>query len=552
MIKTAVVPLLASAALTLTQASASTVYVYPSNNLQNVVNGNPSGTTYVLTPGVYRMQSVAPKSGDTYVGQSGAVMNGSTLATSFSQQTISGITYWVTSGPTQAGTVAGTCDSSHPMCKYAQDLFINNQLIPRVASLSAVTASSCYFNYSAGKVYFRTSPAGKTVEIGTSRFAFSSSAPNVTIKSLVIEKYAAPAQTGAIDASTSWTIMNNEVRFNHGGGIHMTTSDVIKGNYVHHNGQEGVAGGGSNILLQGNEISYNNTAGFEFGWEAGGVWFSNSTSPIIKGNYAHDNYGIGIHLDFQTYNWVIQGNRTQNNYSAGIDNEIGYAGTASYNVSKNDGMYPGKTNPSMWWGCGIYIYASSGTNIYNNTIINSTNGVCAVGIPRGSGSRGAFQVSDLSVANNVIVQPSGSAAGAVAQSNGDEAYSSSSGNRWRGNTYKLGSASATAYVWKNENVDASTWRATGHDTSGTWISPTDASFPSSAFTQNESVITAVSTKVYSLPTTTSTLLKTEPVGTDGKVTKVAGPILNGENWWWNVTFADGITGWSEEGQLEKF
>lgn len=548
--KNAALPLLASAALALTQASAATVYVYPSNNLQSVVNAYPSGTTYMLTRGVYRMQSVTPKSGDVYVGQSGAVMNGSRLATSFSQQTISGITYWVTPGPTQAGTVTGSCDSSHPMCKYPQDLFINNQLIQRVASLSAVTASTCYFNYSTGKVYFRTTPVGKTVEIGTTRFAFSSSAPNVTIKNLTIEKYAAPAQTGAIAAGTSWTIMNNEVRLNHGGGIHMTSYDVIKNNYVHHNGQEGIAGGGTNILLQNNEISYNNTAGFQFGWEAGGVWFSNSTNPVIKGNYAHNNFGIGIHLDYQSYNWLIQGNRTQNNYSAGIDNEIGYSGTASYNVSKNDGLYPGKSNPSMWWGCGIYIYSSSGTTIYNNTIINGTNGICAVSMPRGSGNRGAFKVANLSVTNNVIVQPSGSASGAVAQSSTDAVYSSTSGNHWSGNIYKLGSAAP--FVWNNRNVDSTTWRATGHDTSGTWKSAGDSTFPSNAFAQNQSVITAVSTKVYSLPTTTSTLLKTEPTGTDGKVTMVAGPILNGGSWWWNVTFADGITGWSAESQLQKF
>jgi parallel beta-helix repeat protein len=552
LLTTSALPLLAAAALTITEAYASTVYVYPSNNLESVANGNPGGTTYELTPGVYRMQSITAKSGDSFIGQSGAVLNGSRLATSFSQQKINGISYWVTTGPTHAGTTRGSCDSAHPMCTYPEDLFINNQPIPRVSSLSAVTANTCYFNYSAGKIYFLIYPIGKTVEIGTTPVAITGTAANVTIKSLIVEKYAAPAQSGAISASTSWTITNNEVRLNHGGGIHMTSYDVIQGNYVHHNGQEGIAGGGNNITLQNNDVGFNNTAGFQFGWEAGGVWVSNSTNTVIKGNYVHNNYGIGIHLDFQSYNWLVQGNRTQNNYSAGIDNEIGYSGTASYNISKNDGMYPGKSNPSMWWGCGIDIYASSGTSVYNNTILNDTNGICAVSIPRGSGNRGAFQVRNLSVTNNVIVQPSGSAAGAVAQSSSDGVYSGSSGNHWNGNTYKLGSGSADAYVWKNQNIDASSWRSLGNDTSGTWISPTDSSFPSNAFGQNQSVITAVTTKVYSLPTTSSTLRKTEPTGTDGTVTKVAGPILTGGNWWWNVAFADGITGWCEESQLEKF
>jgi parallel beta-helix repeat protein len=317
-----------------------------------------------------------------------------------------------------------------------------------------------------------------------------------------------------------------------------------------------VAGSGSNILIQDNEIAYNNTLGFDFGWEAGGLWFSSSTNQVVQGNNVHDNQGLGIHLDYQAYNWLIQGNRTSNNLLAGIDDEIGYDGTARYNIVENEGSYPGKTNPGMWWGCGIYAYASQNVQVYGNTVINSSNGICAISISRGSGNRGTFLVQNLSVHDNVIVQNVGSAAGAVAAS-GEymNVYSSSWNNHWSSNTYKLAPSLQLAYVWQGGSsyvsMDANQWRSFGQDTAGTWISPTDSTFPSAKFKANQAVSTVASTQVWSLPTTTSTLVKTE-VSVQGTITKVAGPILSGGAWWWNVKFDDGNEGWSEETDLQIF
>jgi hypothetical protein len=548
-----------SAAMALAQAYASTINVYPADEIQSVVNVHSAGTTYLFTPGVYRMQSITPKAGDSYVGQAGAVLNGSRLATTFSQPTVNGVKYWVTTGPTQHGQVAGQCDSTHSMCGYPEDLFINNQVLTRVSSLSAVTSSTCYFDYSAGKIYFLTSPAGKTVEIGTTPAAFSGGASKVTIKGLTIEKYAVPSQSGAITGSGSWSVLNNEIRFNHGAGIHATSNELIDSNYIHHNGQQGVSGGGDQIHLQNNEIAFNNTVGFDYGWEAGGVWFSRSTNLVAQGNYVHDNKGLGIHLDFETYNWLLQGNRTKNNYLAGIDNEVGYAGTARYNIVQNDGIYPGKPNPSMWWGCGIDVYASSNTTIYGNTLINNTNGICALSIARdlGQGNRGAFEVRNLSVHDNVIVQPSGAATGAVASSGYYlGVYSSAWNNHWTANTYKLPSSTSTAFVWSGRgsyvNMNANSWQSFGNDTTATFISANDSSFPSAKFNANEKVLSVGATPVWSLPTTTSTLVKTVASGTEGAVTLVAGPIFTNTTWWWNVKFADGTLGWCQEIKLQSY
>jgi hypothetical protein len=533
-----------------TAALATTVDVSPSQNIQTLVNSNAAGTTVVITPGTDRMQSITPKTGDIFEGQSGAILNGSRQLTSFTQ---SG-GYWMATGQTQHGTANGQCLTGYAGCEYPEDLFFNSVPLQRVETLAQVAAGKWYFDYSNATVYFVDSPAGKTVEIGVTTHAFSGSATNVTIEGLTIEKYADPAQDGAISGG-AWTIESNQILLNHGGAIRLASSQIIQSNYIHHNGQEGLTGSGSNILVENNEIAYNNTLSFDFGWEAGGTKFSNTTNLVVQGNYVHDNKGPGLSLDYQTYNWLIQENRSSGNYVAGILDELGYAGTARYNIIENDASYPGKTDPSMWWTCGFFDLDSSNATVYGNTLINNSNGICAVSISRGSGNRGTFLVQNLSVYDNVIVQSVGSAAGAVADSGSSylDVYESSSKNHWSSNTYKLAASDQAAYDWQGGSsyvsMDASQWQSFGQDTTGTWISATDSAFPSAKFTAKEAVSTVGSTQVWSLPTTSSTLVTTEGSGTLGTITQVAGPILTGGAWWWNATFEDGKAGWCEETSL---
>jgi len=532
----------------------ASVSIAPGTSIQTVVNANPAGTTFVLQSGTFRMQSVVPKNGDVFVGQAGAILNGSRLVTSFSQEMINGVTYWVADGPSQPGTTNGTCDATHPMCMYPEDFLMNSMPLRRVASLSSVTSGTCYFDYAAARVYFTSTPTGKVVEISTTPHAFSGSASGVTIRGLTIEKYATPAQEGAIQGS-GWTIQSNNILLNHGAGVQLASGQVIASNDIHHNGQEGLTGGGSKILLENNEIAYNNMLGFAFDWEAGGVKFANSTNFTVEGNYIHDNAGPGLSLDYQCYNWLIQGNRTSRNIGAGIVDEVSYDGVARYNVVIDDARYPGKTDPSMWWSCGIANLASSNASIYGNTLINNTNGICAVSNSRGGGNRGTFQVHNYSVHDNVIVQSAGGAAGAVADPGTYmDVYAPSMNNVWTSNTYKLSGAAVSGYTWESGSsygsLTASQWRSAHQDLSGTWISSSDSSFPSTSFAPLAPVQTVASTPVRSLPTTTSPVIRTEVSGAAGTVTQVAGPILTSGAWWWNVVFNDGTRGWCLETSLE--
>jgi hypothetical protein len=133
-----------------------------------------------------------------------------------------------------------------------------------------------------------------------------------------------------------------------------------------------------------------------------------------------------------------------------------------------------------------------------------------------------------------------------------DVYSSSWNNYWTSNTYKL--SNALSYTWKGGtsyvSMDSAQWHSFGQDTAGTWISPTDSTFPSTKFTANQAVQTVSSTQVWSLPTTSSTLVATEGSGAQGTVTKVAGPIRTSGAWWWSVKYTDGKEGWSQETFLQ--
>src|SRR6266852_2129316 len=135
-----------SAVVGLTRSYAATINVFPTQVIQTAVNANPSGTTFVIAAGLYRMQSVTPKDGDVFLGQPGAILNGSRQLTSFAR---SG-SYYIAGGQTQHGTAVGVCLSGYTACQYPEDLFFNNVPLQRVATLAEVTAGkrcdhSCVF-----------------------------------------------------------------------------------------------------------------------------------------------------------------------------------------------------------------------------------------------------------------------------------------------------------------------------------------------------------------------------------------------------------------------
>jgi parallel beta helix pectate lyase-like protein len=442
-------------------ASPPSVEAHPGDNLQALVDRNPPGTVFNLAAGVYRLQSVVPKDGDTFVGEKGTLLSGAQILTGFAKQD----QYWVTSVSVQRqSTYRGECDASHPACLFPEDLFWDNVPQPRAGDMSSVWPGKWFMDYDSGKVYVGSDPEGHQVEISLVPHAFSGSAKSVTIRGLTIEKYAAVAGDGAIQGhsdtgqqGSNWVVQQNTIRFNHGMGIRVSNGMQVLGNIVTDNGQMGLGGGGKGILVDGNEIARNNYAGYKYGWEAGGTKFSFTQGLVVRNNYVHDNNGPGLWTDIENFNTLYDHNRTSANKVAGILHEISHDAVIRNNAVENDGFAePGKTNP--WYGGGIVLTASDNVEVYGNVITNCMNGIVGLQPNRQAAGGKPYLLRHIFVHDNSVTQGNGIAAGIVKSAGFDNSVFTSSGNRFVNNTFHLSNPSARCFAWMNSVLPLAEWQ----------------------------------------------------------------------------------------------
>jgi parallel beta-helix repeat protein len=352
------------------------VTLSPGANIQAAVDQHAGGTTFYLKAGSYARQSITPKTGDSFIGEAGATLDGQNATT----------------------------------------------------------------------------------------YAFQGSASNVKIQRLIIENYNPPAQMGAVkagdhsdDGTHGWVVADCEIRYNATAGIRLGHEMQVLRNKVHHNGQEGIVGVGDNILVEGNEIAFNNYKDeFNPGWEAGGTKFVKTNGLVVRNNYVHDNHGPGLWTDIDNINTLYEGNRVENNTQMGIFHEISYKAVIRNNTVRGNG-----SKMTSWlWGAGILVAASRDVEVYGNTVSGNANGITAVQQNRGSGAYGEHLVQNVYVHDNTVTMQSGRSG--MAQDVGDNAIFNSRNNRFSHNTYFLGTNSRP-FEWMNQQLTESQWKAYGQD-----------------------------------------------------------------------------------------
>ena len=79
--------------------------------------------------------------------------------------------------------------------------------------------------------------------------------------------------------------------------------------------------------------------------------------------------------------------------------------------------------------------------------------------------------------------------------------------------------------------------------------PAPTPSPSTKFLINDRVQATSNLNVRSTPSTSGTLLGTQPSGAQGIV--IGGPTFASNLWWWNINYNSGVDGWSAEGFLVK-
>lgn len=292
---------------------------------------------------------------------------------------------------------------------------------------------------------------GTILDGNQAQSAFAGTAYNVVIQGLIIEDYANAPQNGAIHGSGgNWVLRNNEIRYNATTGAFVPGGSLVTGNYIHHNGQIGLTANGSAVVIDGNEIAFNNhNDAYDMNWEAGGTKFVRTRNLIVRNNYVHDNHGAGLWTDIDNSGTLYEGNTVLNNYGPGILHEI--SGSAIIRNNRVEG------NALRWYTGGILVANSSGVEVYNNTLSGNKGGVIAL-----NDSRDGWLTKNLWVHHNTMAYNVGQT-GLFAQANANEIYSSWN-NRFDFNAYS-NSAVARPFTWTGEKT-WDEWRAAGLDPNG--------------------------------------------------------------------------------------
>ena len=290
---------------------------------------------------------------------------------------------------------------------------------------------------------------------------------NVRIERITIQNYKPPEQQGAILAggpqrdqnTTGWVIQNCEVRYNATGGIRIGNKTKVLNNFVHHNKQLGISGSGDSVLVEGNEISYNNyLKTYDFGIALGGGKFVNTRWLTVRGNKVHHNQGNGLWTDIGNKGALIENNIVDNNSGAGIMHEISYDAIIRNNTARGNGFARGWVT-----GAGILISASANVTVYGNTVKGNKQGI--VGIQQKRNNQGVDYSSNLKnlyVHDNVVQVPAGGVSGISSISS---MSFTGRGNRFVNNSYDLGTDN-TPFNWMNGQKTKAQWQGYGQDVNG--------------------------------------------------------------------------------------
>jgi len=447
---------------------AAEVVVHRDQNLQEQLDKHQRGTRFRLQAGTYYLGSpLVPKANQTLVGDGRVVLSGARPLTQFVRD---GSRWFIDDQPHQ-GRVIGegsVCLPEAPRCARPEDLFVDDVVLRQVAALNDLRPGTWYFDYAKHRIYLADNPAGRRIETSVTPFAIGGYAEGVTLRGLIIEKFATPTHEAAINGlGRGWRIEQSEVRLNHFAGIRTVDAASARGNHVHHNGALGFIGAGDDLVIEGNEIAYNNSAGYDPYWGAGGAKWVHTTRLLVRGNYSHHNRGPGLWTDIDNLDVVFESNRVEDNDLSGIFHEVGYRAIIRGNiVSRN-----GRAKPYPYWvdGAGILVVSSSDVEVYDNTVTDNWQGIAAFEGERGAGSRGPWVLARLHVHNNVVRQTGtaepGSGRTGIAQVHGGTSAFTSADNRFEKNTYDIG-ANRRPFFWMNRDLTEDEWKRYRQDLDG--------------------------------------------------------------------------------------
>jgi parallel beta-helix repeat protein len=161
---------------------------------------------------------------------------------------------------------------------------------------------------------------------------------------MLLEKSTIMAMDGACFSASGWTA----------DGAAIMNDITVRNNDISYCGHMGLSGWGNRYTITNNNISYNNTRGFENNWAAGGMKFAGAgglQNSIVSNNKIHRNFAPGFWCDYCT--------KGGNSFTG---NEVFYNGQYGIHIEVSTGFFV-KDN---------YFYGNARPPIYHRESADST------------------------------------------------------------------------------------------------------------------------------------------------------------------------------------
>jgi parallel beta-helix repeat protein len=260
---------------------AGAVNISPGQSIQNNVNLYPGATTFCLRAGVHYLTSaITPKTGNTFVGEYGAILDGSN---------------WSTSDSTQGAFRAHNQDIDY--------VTIRNLVIRKMPQ------KGIHMYY-----WMADHWTVENTEIAETKNGLLFASYSVIRNNYIHHNYgdpssADPAMRGGGYGgyfATSTTVENNEIAYNGKEQKVMDSQSVtFRNNFVHHNQGDGIwyDGGNAGTVIEGNRVEDN---------PRNGIFYEASNGSIIRNNTIRRSGDTGVFIS-GSQNSEIYGNTLENN-----------------------------------------------------------------------------------------------------------------------------------------------------------------------------------------------------------------------------------------------
>ncbi|MEV6786496.1 right-handed parallel beta-helix repeat-containing protein [Streptomyces sp. NPDC051098] len=231
------------------------------------------------------------------------------------------------------------------------------------------------------------------------QYAFGGKARDVTIRHLTVQRFVAPLDEGVVnhDSADGWVIEHATIRDNSGAGLMAGARQQVRASCLRGNGQYGMnaykgSGPISGLVVEGNEITGNNTDDWERRREGcgctGGIKFWAVNGADVRGNWVHDNRGTGLWADTNNNDFRIENNLIEGNDGAALIYETSYNAVIRGNTIRRNNWVEGRAEADRgdtFPFATVYVSESGGEprirartdkiEIYRNVLENNWSGI---------------------------------------------------------------------------------------------------------------------------------------------------------------------------------